>query len=225
MFCCIREIVNYEVEKFNMSNDKLKIIVSNDNLSNITAHGLGYDYRLMNKNLKNTSITMRFVNKVNCDILLISTIILYDTSSFNGVRFWYYDKRQNSLKKTSLSDVQEQVGIYAMTLGYSQTAYKFTNNYIITKFYVNTIKEILERTNIFTFAEPTGIESLSKNLTNLDTILLDENMDINSLVLGETRQISKPSNKLMKILNFNKLEDIYNLFTLGSVFSNKKIIF
>lgn len=225
MIRSIREIVDCEVKKFNIENDEIKIILSNDNLSDITIYELSYDRRLKDKYVRDTSITMRFISKENDDILAISTILLYDRSHFERIKFWFHDKNQHSLKKISLKDVQEQIGNYAMTLGYSEISYKTTSKYAFTKFYINLIKEVMIRTDIFVFAEPTGVNRLSEDLTNLDTIHIDENVDINPMNFGKTQKISNPSNKLMRILEYNKLNNIYNLFTLGAVFSNKKIIF
>ncbi len=223
----IRNILLQNIDSFNNSNESIYMKLQDNNLIEQEYIDFGIDYRLNDVRYKDSVLLFYYIDKHTNDILAALNIVAFNRKQFADICFWNFKPEEKLLKKVSLDDFKGYTGDYAITLGFAKSSERLRKNYKIkylsTISYIQIINDIQSKTNTLIFAETTGIEILKADKVISSSVIYEGENTFNSQSLGVTRKESRPADKMARVLNFRKADNVYNLWTLGKVYFSKDL--
>ncbi len=218
----ILEVIKKQVELFN--NESSKFMIDILDVNDIHTHpDYKCDYRLIDKSRYTCAVPIIFYEKISGNVMVISTIIIYARKDFLKVEFGCFQKENNIIERVSLDRLNEAVGDYAVTIGYTEFTQNLKMKVSFTKFFIRMAKLIMECDDTFFFVECTGLENLNQEIMDGKKII--ESASFNSNNLGVTIKNGVGIDKFGKLMKLKKGHNVYNIYTLGSVYSNKQLTY
>lgn len=151
-----------------------------------------------------------------------ATFYLLDYSVWNAIEFW--EKKGLILHKRYLRDCILSKEKKVAILGYGQISHSVRNGINmglkrkIMEVYCATVKAIINVDEYILFCEPCGVFSLNHE------VVKQKELDIrnfNQELFGVVHDESVVSEKLMKVFDMEKIENCYQLSTLGSLYLSR----
>jgi hypothetical protein len=207
-------------EKINALGYSILLITDN---SFFTENRIRCDYRIHDERFKDSVLTLMFMSKATNEIIFITSIVFFTPDMTDKISFWSYDGNNNLLNEIFLKEIADVRNNPVMTLGYSENMNITDGKIIMTRFYMNFIKKIINLTGLILFAEIQGMCNLDEALMTERTINIKEAElscpGIGSKI-GVTRHESAPAEKFYGHFGLKHKEGIYHKATLGKVYFN-----